>query len=56
MNRVRLAFAGIGFVLALASIALDDQRLGWGAIAVLLVSLAARLIIRKREDGNSAPE
>jgi hypothetical protein len=53
LNRLRLAFAALGFVLAFASIALNDSWLGWTAIAVLLISLAARLISRKRQDGNS---
>ena len=56
LNRLRLAFAALGFVLAFASIALNDSWLGWAAIAVLLISLAARLISRKREDGNSRPD
>ncbi len=55
-NRLRLAFAALGFVLAFASIALNDSWLVWAAIAVLLISLAARLITRKREDGNSHPD
>ncbi|MDF3053386.1 MAG: hypothetical protein K0S19_1491 [Geminicoccaceae bacterium] len=53
LNRLRLAFAALGFVLAFASIALNDSWLGWAAIAVLLISLAARLISHKRQDGNS---
>jgi hypothetical protein len=36
-------------------VALDDLRLVWGAIAVLLGSLLIRLILRKRESGNSRP-
>ena len=56
LNRLRLAFAALGFLLAFASIALNDSWLGWAAIAVLLVSLAARLISRKRRDGNSHPD
>ena len=56
LNRLRFAFAALGFVLAFASIALNDSWLGWAAIAVLLISLAARLISRKREDGNSHPD
>lgn len=47
MNRLRLAFAFFGFVLAFLSVALDDIRLGWAAIAVLLIALIARLILRK---------
>jgi len=54
MNRVRVAFAGLGFVLAVLSIALNDSWLGWAAIAALLVSVMVRLIVRKREDRNSS--
>ena len=53
MNRLRLGFALAGFVLALFSVALEDIRLGWAAIAVLLVSMIVRLLLRKREDGKS---
>ena len=53
MNRLRLGFALFGFVLALISVALNDIRLGWAAIAVLLISLIARVILRKRADRNS---
>ncbi len=54
MNRLRLGFAVLGFALALLSLVLDDVRLGWAAIAVLLASLIARLILRKRETENSS--
>jgi Flp pilus assembly protein TadB len=53
VNRLRLGFALAGFVLALFSVALEDMRLGWAAIAVLLVSLIVRLLLRKREEGRS---
>lgn len=53
MNRLRIVFALLGFVLALLSVALDDVRLGWAAIAVLLLSAIARLILRKRMDQSS---
>jgi Flp pilus assembly protein TadB len=53
VNRLRVGFALLGFVLALLSVALNDIRLGWAAIAVLLISLIARLILRKRVDRNS---
>ncbi len=56
MNRIRIIFALLGFVLALFSVALDDVRLGWAAVAVLLVSLIVRLILRKRGVGNSKNE
>lgn len=53
MNRLRIVFALLGFVLALLSVALDDVRLGWAAIAVLLLSAIARLVLRKRMDRSS---
>lgn len=48
MNRLRLGLALCGFLLAFLSVVLDDVRLGWAAIAVLLISLLARLILRQR--------
>jgi hypothetical protein len=56
VNFVRVGFAVAGFVLALMSIALNDSRLGWAAIAVLLVSLLARLTLRKRMDSTSGED
>ncbi len=56
MDRLRFAFAGLGFALAFASVVLNDSWLGWAAITVLLVSLAVRLIMHKRENGNSPPD
>jgi hypothetical protein len=53
VNFVRIGFAVAGFVLALISIALNDSRLGWAAIAMLLVSVIARLTLRKRVDSTS---
>jgi uncharacterized membrane protein YfcA len=50
MSRLRIAAALAGFVAALLSVALDDTRLAWMAIALLAVSLILRLILRKRED------
>jgi hypothetical protein len=55
VNRLRLGLAICGFVLAMLGVALDDVRLVWGAIAVLLGSLLIRLILGKREKGNSTP-
>ena len=54
MNRLRLGFALFGFVLAFLSVALDEVRLGWAAIAVLLISAIARLILRKRASSKAA--
>jgi len=48
MNRMRFGFALAGFILALISIALDDHRLAWAAIAVLAASFIIRLVQRKR--------
>jgi uncharacterized membrane protein len=52
MNRVRVGFAIAGFALALLSVALDDHRLAWAAIALLAASLLIRLVRRKRRTGN----
>jgi hypothetical protein len=54
VNRLRLLFALLGFLLALLSVALDDIRLGWAAVAVLLISLIARLILRRKASGKSS--
>jgi hypothetical protein len=56
MNYLRVGLALVGFGLALLGVAVDDLRLVWGAIAVLLGSLLIRLILRKREDHTSGPD
>jgi hypothetical protein len=48
MSTLRIAFAVAGFVAALLSVALNDHRLAWTAIALLAGSLILRLILRKR--------
>jgi hypothetical protein len=48
MNRLRLALALGGFLIALLSVALDERRLGWLAIALLAASLLLRLWLRRR--------
>ena len=53
MNVLRIGFAVAGFVLALISFAIDDDRLGWAAIVMLLASVFARLTLRKRMDARS---
>ena len=53
MIQLRIASALAGFVAALLSVALDDKRLAWMAIALLTVSLILRLIVRKRESRQS---
>jgi uncharacterized membrane protein YfcA len=52
MNRLRIGLAIAGFVLALLSVALDDHRLAWAAIAVLVTFLLIRLLRRRRANGN----
>ncbi len=56
MNYLRLGLAAAGFALALLSVAVDDMRLAWGAIALLLGSLLVRLILGKRQNRASAPD
>ena len=53
MNRVRLGLAVAGLLLAVLSVALDNGQLAWGAIALLVGSLILRLLLHKRENGNS---
>jgi membrane glycosyltransferase len=48
MNRVRLFSALLGFLLAVAGIAVDNRLLVWAAMVVLAVALALRLRARKR--------
>lgn len=52
MNPLRIVLVIAGLVLALLSVALDDHRLAWVAIAVLAASLLLRLVRRKRGNGN----
>jgi UDP-N-acetylmuramyl pentapeptide phosphotransferase/UDP-N-acetylglucosamine-1-phosphate transferase len=52
VNRLRFGSALMGFVLAFLSVILNDVRLGWAAIAVLLVSAIIRLVQRKRVNEN----
>ena len=53
MSQLRIAAVLAGFVAALLSVALDDKRLAWMAIALLTVSLILRLLLRKRENRQS---
>jgi hypothetical protein len=49
MRHLRIGVALAGFAAALFSVALDDRRLGWVAIALLVIALILRLL-RKREN------
>lgn len=53
MNRLRFGFAACGFVLALAGVMLNDARLVWAAIAVLVASFIVRFVLRKRGDSGA---
>src|SRR5688572_20787527 len=50
MNRLRVGFALGGFVLAVLSVTLNDERLGWAAIAVLAASVIVRILMRKQDE------
>lgn len=45
---LRIGLALGGFVLAVVAIALEDHRVGWAAIALLIGSLIVRLLQRRR--------
>jgi len=46
MKYARVGLAVAGFIVALLSIALDNRRVAWGAIALLTASLILRLLTR----------
>jgi hypothetical protein len=52
VNHLKLGLALAGFMLAVLSVAYDERRLGWAAIALLVGSLALRLWLRKRNDSH----
>lgn len=56
MSHLRWGLTIGGLALALLGVVLVDQRLVWAAIAMLVGSLIVRVILRKRESGNSRPE
>lgn len=56
MKPLRLVLALVGFGTALLAVALGDRRVGWAAIAVLLVSLIIRLLQRNRTDAHRDDE
>ena len=53
MTRLRLGFALAGFGAALLSVALDDRRIGWAAIALLVISLIIRILLGKQANSHS---
>lgn len=55
MTRLRHGLAIAGFVLALLSVALNDSRIGWAAIVLLLGSAIVRLVQRRRDKPTSPP-
>jgi hypothetical protein len=52
MKQVRILLALAGFLAAALSVALDDHRLGWLAICLLLASLLSRMVKHKRAGRN----
>jgi hypothetical protein len=48
MTYLRLGLAFGGFAVALLAVGFEDERLGWGAIALLAGSLLVRVIERRR--------
>jgi hypothetical protein len=56
VNYLRLGLAFGGFAVALLAVAFEDQRLGWGAIALLASSLLVRVIERRRRSKSDAAE
>jgi hypothetical protein len=48
LTGLRIGLALGGFVVAVLAIALEDHRVGWAAIALLIGSLIVRLIQRRR--------
>ena len=46
LTLLRIVLALAGFGVALLAVALEDRRLGWAAIALLIASLIIRLIQR----------
>ena len=56
MTYLRLGLAFGGFAVALLAVAFEDQRLGWGAIALLVGSLLVRVIERRARSKDDTPE
>jgi hypothetical protein len=47
VNHLRLGLALAGFAAALLAVSLEDERLGWVGIALLLGSLIVRLLQKR---------
>ena len=48
LSALRIGLALGGFVVAVLAIALENHRVGWAAVALLLGSLIVRLLQRRR--------
>jgi hypothetical protein len=53
MTALRIGFALVGFAVALLAVSSRDERVTWGAIALLLVSLIIRVLQRLPRDQQS---
>lgn len=49
MGTLRLGAAIAGLVFAVAAVAMDDRRLGWVGIALLLAAVVLRFLARRRD-------
>jgi hypothetical protein len=56
MTYLRLGLAFGGFAVALLAVAFEDERLGWGAIALLAGSLLVRAVERRRRSSREEAE
>jgi hypothetical protein len=56
VSYLRLGLAFGGFAVSLLAVAFEDQRLGWGAIALLAGSLVVRVIERRRRSSDDTAE
>lgn len=55
IQRLKLYFAILGFVLAAAGVLLDDRRVIWLAMGVLLLALILRLWLDRRSSRSNNP-
>lgn len=53
LNALRIGLAWAGFVVAFVSVIVDNRRIAWGAMALLIGSLICRILVRKRENSSS---
>jgi hypothetical protein len=52
---VRRGLVLVGYTLAVLAIAFEEHRVGWAAIGLLAASLLLRLVERRRQSSDAAP-